>query len=73
MSKPYREPPSVGARQDSFAEWTCEGKPKDFSSRGDVARVKRDRIAAITAAARAECALRGEFGWYRRIDVSCPM
>lgn len=30
MSKPYREPPLVEARQDSFAEWTCEGKPKDF-------------------------------------------
>lgn len=56
MSIPYREPPLVGARQDSLAEWTCEGKPKDLSSRGDVTRVKRNRIAAIKAAARAECA-----------------
>lgn len=56
MSISYREPPLVGARQDSFAEWTCEGKPKDLSSRGDVTRVKRNRIDAIKAAARAECA-----------------
>lgn len=40
-----------------------------ISSRGDVSRVKRNRFAAIKAAARAECVLTDEFGWYRRIEV----
>ncbi len=42
-------------------------------SRGDVSRVKRNRFAVIKAAARAECVRMDEFGWYRRIEVSCPM
>lgn len=73
MPKPYREPPSVEARQDSYAEWTCEGKPKDISSRGDVPRVKRDRFAA-TRRQRGQSASYGRI-WVVSQDrrLSCPM